>query len=440
MRRLGVLLFAWIISMQSFAQDVSFYKMNLEELASERMRGRAYDKGDSVAAAFIADVFKNAGAVPLDSSYFHKVVFQTNEVESASVYADGVKLKPGVDFIIEAISGSKEGNYEIYYSKDSIINFNETIALFKEKGPKMVFVRDINLATYILMSSLAYQDIDLGGFVILYTKQLFNKMLLDAGIKDAGMMSNVTNLMYGKTISGKKLNFPIISIDKDKFPSCAKDLGINVRMKGNPTYESSNVLAVIPGAVNPDSLFVFTAHYDHLGKMDDVYYAGANDNASGTAMLLSLADYYGRPENRPANTLVFAAVTGEEMGLLGSRELVVNPPFDLSKIKYVLNFDMVADKTDTLTTYSDSCAIRGFNMLRSINEDDNLFEDITYNKYEQNSDHYYFLQNNIPAICFIMQKGENFNNLHTIKDNADNVYYDNFPKLFNLVVKFIDSY
>ena len=123
-------------------------------------------------------------------------------------------------------------------------------------------------------------------------------------------------------------------------------------------------------------MFVFTAHYDHLGKMDDAYFLGANDNASGTAMLLSLAEFYGRTENKPDNTLVFVAVTGEEMGLLGSREFVVNTPVDLSKISYVFNFDMVADNAATLSAYSDSIAIRGIELITEINSNQNHFVDV----------------------------------------------------------------
>ena len=145
------------------AQSLEFYKHNLEELASPKMRGRAYDGGDSIAAAFIADVFKQSGAVTIadcfgkniaDSSningYFQQVVFPTNEVVKADVYFDGVKARAGYDFIIDATSGSKKGKFEAYYSQDSILKFNETIELFKERGKEIVYIREMSIPSYML--------------------------------------------------------------------------------------------------------------------------------------------------------------------------------------------------------------------------------------------------------------------------------------------------
>ena len=66
--------------------------------------------------------------------------------------------------------------------------------------------------------------------------------------------------------------------------------------------------------------------------------------------------------------------------------------------------------------------------------------DVKYAKYEQNSDHYYFLQNRVPAVCFIFDKGENFTKLHTVKDDKDNISYKSFHKIFDIITQFIDKY
>ncbi len=90
------------------------------------------------------------------------------------------------------------------------------------------------------------------------------------------------------------------------------------------------MIATIKGTAIPDSFLVFSAHYDHLGQMGkDIYFPGANDNASGTSMLLNLAKYYS--QNRPKYSVLFIAFGGEEAGLIGSEYYVKNPLVPLSK-------------------------------------------------------------------------------------------------------------
>jgi hypothetical protein len=105
-------------------------------------------------------------------------------------------------------------------------------------------------------------------------------------------------------------------------------------------YEAINVIGTIPGSIKPDELVIFSAHYDHIGtvksKKDSVY-NGANDNASGTALLLQLAAYY--MQTKPERTILFIAFSGEELGLKGSEEFAYS--LDDNKVRAVINFDMV---------------------------------------------------------------------------------------------------
>ncbi|HKK07777.1 MAG TPA: M28 family peptidase [Gemmatimonadota bacterium] len=96
--------------------------------------------------------------------------------------------------------------------------------------------------------------------------------------------------------------------------------------------ESANVVARLPGrdTALDDQVVVYTAHYDHLGigtpENGDAIYNGAKDNASGVAAVLELARSYASMPTRPRRTVLFAAVTGEESGLLGSDYLARHPP------------------------------------------------------------------------------------------------------------------
>lgn len=106
------------------------------------------------------------------------------------------------------------------------------------------------------------------------------------------------------------------------------------------TYRANNVVGFIRGATPSARVIVVSAHYDHLGVVNGEIYNGADDNASGTATLLALADYFNR--HRPAHTIVFVAFDGEEEGLQGSQYFVKSPPLDLKSVALNVNMDMVS--------------------------------------------------------------------------------------------------
>lgn len=108
---------------------------------------------------------------------------------------------------------------------------------------------------------------------------------------------------------------------------------------GNPPRRGVNVLGVVPGTSSPDRWIVVTAHYDHLGVRNGTVYNGADDNASGVAGLLALAEYFAH--ERPAHSMMFVALDAEEMGLLGAEAFVEAPPIPLEDIALNVNLDMV---------------------------------------------------------------------------------------------------
>jgi Zn-dependent M28 family amino/carboxypeptidase len=127
---------------------------------------------------------------------------------------------------------------------------------------------------------------------------------------------------------------------------------LSVKLKANMVskirpFESNNVLAMLPGsdAKLKNEAVIYTAHYDHLGIRPDMpgdnIYNGANDNATGCAILLELARTYSDAGQRPRRSIVFASVTAEEQGLLGSEYLGKHPPVPAGKISLDLNYDDV---------------------------------------------------------------------------------------------------
>jgi len=110
-------------------------------------------------------------------------------------------------------------------------------------------------------------------------------------------------------------------------------------------FESNNVIAELPGS-DPklrNEAVLYTAHYDHLGIRPDMpgdnIYNGANDNATGCGVLLELARAFGQAAQKPRRSILFASVTGEEQGLLGSEYLGKHPPFPAGRITLDLNYD-----------------------------------------------------------------------------------------------------
>lgn len=109
----------------------------------------------------------------------------------------------------------------------------------------------------------------------------------------------------------------------------------------DPQQVLLNVVAVLPGRTKPAEVVLFSAHYDHIGEESHGgggIHNGANDNASGTAAVLALAQYYAKRRDND-RTLIFCAFAGEELGLLGSYELV--GLLNLNTIKAMINIEMI---------------------------------------------------------------------------------------------------
>lgn len=140
------------------------------------------------------------------------------------------------------------------------------------------------------------------------------------------------------------------------------------------TTKTDNVIGILPGS-DPrlkEEVIVIGAHYDHVGlgyfgtrdsSTEGQIHNGADDNASGTAALLSLAQRLSRLPERPSRTIVFAAFTGEELGLYGSRHFVSHPPFPITSTKAMVNLDMVGRMTDNRVTVAGIDSAKEFREL-----------------------------------------------------------------------------
>ncbi len=142
------------------------------------------------------------------------------------------------------------------------------------------------------------------------------------------------------------------AIDQAGKPGAFHPIQLSVRLKGHVEsavrrYDSTNVVAQVNGAA-PGNAILFSAHYDHLGidhaaiaAGHDGIYNGAADNGTGCGILLELARAVAQSSTPPPHPMLFAAVTAEEQGLLGSQYLGMHPPIPASQIALDLNYDML---------------------------------------------------------------------------------------------------
>jgi len=202
---------------------------------------------------------------------------------------------------------------------------------------------------------------------------------------------------------------------------------------------SENVLAFIKGSEFPNEVVVISAHYDHLGMKGEEVYNGADDNASGSSALMELAQSFQMAKkqgNGPKRSILFLHLTGEEIGLYGSKYYIENPVFSLDSTVVDLNIDMVGrvdkehfDKKNYIYLIGSNRLSQDLHKLseKANKSFTNLKLDYTYNasddpyKYYERSDHYNFAKNNIPIIFYFNGSHEDY---HKITDTADKIDFD----------------
>ncbi|GAC1587644.1 MAG: M28 family metallopeptidase [Hymenobacter sp.] len=146
------------------------------------------------------------------------------------------------------------------------------------------------------------------------------------------------------TAAGQNYDEAYAAANQRGFRGKALGLNFSTTLHNKITLKTSkNVVAVLPGTTRPKEYIVYSAHWDHLGIgpaiAGDSIYNGALDNASGCAGLLAIANGFVQAKDKPARSIVFLAVTGEEQGLLGSDYYATHPLFPLANTVADINMD-----------------------------------------------------------------------------------------------------
>lgn len=195
---------------------------------------------------------------------------------------------------------------------------------------------------------------------------------------------------------------------------------------------SANIIGVKKGAA--DSYILITAHYDHLGREPETgkIYPGADDNASGVAMMLRLAGDYS--EVHINSTLIFIAFGAEEKGCIGSKYFVENLPVEKDKIKMVVNLDMLGNLRERTLYYElhPSGALKS--TLAGLSDTSLCVNEL---KEGMTSDHYYFRKHFIPYVFFTTGFGRFVT--HTPDDREERIHYEGMFLIRDFLKKVISQ-
>jgi aminopeptidase YwaD len=258
----------------------------------------------------------------------------------------------------------------------------------------------------------------------------------DPGLKIAGVIE-LTDERTGWGVSTVCSTRPTVRIYSGTDAKEIKHIEVDIENRYIDRYPVSNLAGLIQGKLVPDSFIVFTAHYDHLGQMGrDIYFPGANDNASGVAVILSLADYFSM--NIPDCSVVFIAFAAEEAGLLGSKFFVENPPVDLKKVKFLVNIDLAGNGEEGITIVNGSVYKEAFERISSINESCSCLPVIKARGEACNSDHCYFYRAGVPAFFIYTMGGTGA--YHSPDDDFNSLTLDRFTELVQVLIEFAGSF
>ena len=464
-----------LITICLFAQkaDIKRIEDNIKTLASDGFRGRAPGTaGGKMAAEHILQEFLKAGITPL-----YENGFQYFDIITSVEAGNKNRFTIGTDEAILEKDFSPLG-----YSENGILN------------AEIVFVGygfEIDCNT---MQWNDYEDIDLAGKWALilrgdpdienpFSNYLNhsddrNKVLIakDHGAKGVLLVSgkkylkedNLVSISYEKA-SGTA-GIPVINITRDfcntyifedntvtgyedtlnsSLESNSFKTGIllsaNVDLIFN-TLNTQNVVGMLKGkdSLLNNQYLVIGAHYDHLGmggkgtttrKRDTIaVHNGADDNASGVAGIIELANLYKQFPTR--RSIIFVAFGAEEIGLIGSKYFVNNTEIELTNIKSMINFDMIG----RMDSVSHSLTISGTGTSREANSI-LKFHSVNYDFIiKQNpggygpSDHSSFYINKIPVLFFSTGTHEDY---HTPEDDFEKLNIQGEANIINLAYEII---
>lgn len=415
MNRACSLLLACVFTLVANAQSVRDKARGyINTLAGPAMHGRGYvQEGDKLAADWIAQQFDRIGLEKLNEQRFEPFTFPVNTFpDSVHVSIDGKDLVPGVDYLVDPASGASVGEFRIVH----LI-------------PEDLMTPERKAMTMGVVSGNA-------AFLDLPTTTNRDSLALFAAMEDElTRYAPVMRKAHGKltwSVAGEQQRNAVIEVRPEMIPDSAVMLDLRVRNAFVPRHPARNVFGVVKAKGGSKDWIIVSAHYDHLGHMgSNVMFPGANDNASGTSMLLCLAEEI---QKHPLKkNVLFIAFAGEEAGLRGSRWCVTDRPIDLSRVSMMINLDLNGTGEEGITVVNSTAQQKFFDELTSINAKEKLLVNIKPRGPACNSDHCPFVEKGVPAVFIYTMGG--ISAYHDILDRPETLPLTEFDDLYRLLIE-----
>jgi hypothetical protein len=386
--------------------------------AGPAMHGRGYvSGGDSLAAARIAAEFDRLGLEPLEGRRFQPFSFPVNSFpDSVRLAVDAQGLTPGVDFLVDPASGPADGTFRLVnLTLEDLLTPERramTMSVITGNAVRLRFPRTTDKDSLALYRELEQE-------VVRYAPVL---------------RTDVKKLTW--SVAGRQYRNAVIDVRAGLVPDTAMDINLRVRPRLLPKHAARNVLGVVPARGGSKEWIIVSAHYDHLGHMGpDVVFPGANDNASGLAMLLCLAEQVKREPLR--KNVLFVAFAGEEAGLQGSEWFVADRPIDLGKVAMVVNLDLNGTGDEGITVVNSTAQQRFFDELVELNTRDALLATVKPRGPACNSDHCPFVEKGVPAVFIYTMGG--IAAYHDVFDRPETLPLTEFEDLHRLLTKALST-
>lgn len=408
--------------------DKKYFNEVLDTLTSNSFVGRGYvEDGMNKAGNYLQNEFKKNGLKSFSTNYTQNFTFPINIIKNATLKIDGKELKYGTDFIVKPSSRSVSESKLAFYTlntKEYLESFQ-----FKEKTKNFIIKDDkLQKTKNIILPPLA-TEVD---SIKKYYKQWAN--IYEKNEPENRAIFRFTSDKLTSSLSQRQSTISEFIISDKYYSKNMKMNDFSIKTELNLSFSAKNIIGYLDGK-NNDSVVVISAHYDHLGKVGTTIFPGASDNASGTAMLMSLIKYYS--ENKPEYKTVFMAFAGEEAGILGADYYVNHLFFDLKQIKFLVNLDIMGAGDQGIQVVNGEVFQKKYNDLVKINSKNNYLKEVKIRGESCNSDHCPFYMKGVPSFFIYTLGGKGY--YHDPNDKVENLNLDYSPKVFNLLKDFINS-
>jgi aminopeptidase YwaD len=412
-------------------------KTDVEFLADDRLEGRAPGtKGIDIARDYIAKRFLKVGVIPMGESSTYYQQFTVPEPVAVDkkgtyvIFTDTLFVSKINYAVLQSENGSVSGKavWVGYGISAPELEYNDYKKIKSLEGK--IAVMDVSSPDGIHPHSKYAKYHDLGNRIALAK----GKGAVGVVLVNLGDMANDPKSRY-RTI--RSSGIPVFFVGDDNTAQKikkAKKITISVSQE-EVEADAYNVVGYIDNG-QPTTVII-GAHYDHLGwggegsRAPGVHaiHNGADDNASGTAALIALAEYLGKKEDLTGHNYLFLAFSAEERGLLGSKYFVANPTFNIDQTAYMINMDMVGRLRDGALQIGGTGTAAQWNKVIENTQCEELSFKLDPSGIGP-SDHSSFYTNGIPVLHFFTGSHDDY---HKPEDDADKINYMGIGSIVSLI-------